>query len=45
VPLVVVVGRGWKDGVVELRERFGDGGSRDVPAAEVVAEVVRLSAR
>ena len=44
VPLVVVVGRGWKDGVVELRERFRDGGSRDVPAAEVVAEVVRLAA-
>jgi prolyl-tRNA synthetase len=48
VPLIVVVGRGWKDGLVELRERFGsagggDGASREVRADEVVAEIVRLA--
>ena len=39
VPWIVVVGRGWADGVVELRNRFS-GGRRDVPvagAAEAIA--------
>ncbi|MGZ4554730.1 MAG: proline--tRNA ligase [Mycobacteriaceae bacterium] len=35
VPVVCIVGRGWKDGLVELRDRFA-GTSRDVPAAELV---------
>ncbi len=42
VPWIVVVGRGWLDGVVELRDRFS-GEIRDVPvdiaAAEVAAKV------
>ena len=39
VPWIVVVGRGWADGVVELRNRFS-GERRDVPvagAAEAIA--------
>jgi len=43
VPLIVVVGRGWKDGMVELRERFGDGASRELPAAQVAAEIRALA--
>jgi len=42
VPWIVVVGRGWADGVVELRNRFS-GEHRDVPAAgaaEAIAAAV-----
>ncbi|WZU32328.1 Proline--tRNA ligase [Rhodococcus ruber] len=39
VPLVVVVGRGWADGKVELRDRFG-GESREVPADEALQEIL-----
>ncbi|WP_127782373.1 proline--tRNA ligase [Rhodococcus sp. X156] len=35
VPVICVVGRGWKDGMVELRDRFA-GTSREVPAAEAL---------
>ena len=45
VPWIVVVGRGWADGVVELRNRF-TGEKRDVPvdgAAAAIAEALRLS--
>ena len=43
VPWIVVVGRGWADGVVELRDRFS-GEKRDVPieaAAADIAAVIR----
>jgi prolyl-tRNA synthetase len=43
VPWIVVVGRGWADGVVELRNRF-TGEKRDVPvegAAEAIVAAVR----
>lgn len=39
VPLVVVVGRGWANGKVELRDRFG-GESREVPADEALQEIL-----
>jgi prolyl-tRNA synthetase len=43
VPWIVVVGRGWADGVVELRNRFtGETGQLavgDALAAEVVAAI------
>ncbi len=38
VPWIVVVGRGWADGVVELRNRF-TGESREIAAGTAVAEV------
>ncbi len=38
VPWIVVVGRGWADGVVELRNRF-TGESREIGAATAVTEV------
>lgn len=38
VPWIVVVGRGWADGVVELRNRFS-GEKRDVPAAGAAADI------
>lgn len=41
VPTIIVVGRGLKDGVVELRDR-ASGGRSDVPAAEVVARAMEL---
>ena len=40
VPWVVVVGRGWADGVVELRNRFS-GEKRDVPVDSAAAEIAR----
>ncbi|MDF0531609.1 proline--tRNA ligase [Tsukamurella sp. 8F] len=43
VPTVVVVGRGWADGVVELRDRL-TGESREVPVADA-ADVVAAAAR
>ncbi len=39
VPWVLVIGRGWAEGTVELRNRF-TGEAENVPAAEAVATVV-----
>uniref|UniRef100_UPI001FE0EA0B His/Gly/Thr/Pro-type tRNA ligase C-terminal domain-containing protein n=1 Tax=Nocardia vinacea TaxID=96468 RepID=UPI001FE0EA0B len=39
VPLVVVVGRGWAEGKVEIRDRF-TGESIEVPADSVVESVL-----
>ncbi|WP_067660642.1 proline--tRNA ligase [Nocardia harenae] len=39
MPLVLVIGRGWAQGVVELRDRFS-GEAEEIPAAEAVAAVV-----
>ncbi|CPR12531.1 prolyl-tRNA synthetase [Mycobacterium bohemicum DSM 44277] len=39
VPWIVVVGRGWADGVVELRDRFG-GQTRELTAGESLARDV-----
>ena len=39
MPLVVVVGRGWADGTVELRDRF-TGETQEVPAADAVRTVL-----
>lgn len=39
IPLVVVVGRGWADGKVELRDRF-TGESREVDADGALAEIL-----
>ncbi|MDO5731365.1 proline--tRNA ligase [Corynebacterium sphenisci] len=41
MPVVVVVGRGFADGLVELRDRMG-GGTREVAYAEAVAAVRAL---
>jgi prolyl-tRNA synthetase len=38
VPWVVVIGRGWADGVVELRNRF-TGEARDVPVDSAAADI------
>jgi len=38
MPWIVVVGRGWADGVVELRNRF-TGEARELAAADAAAEV------
>ncbi|UXA19897.1 proline--tRNA ligase [Mycobacterium sp. SMC-4] len=38
VPWIVVVGRGWADGVVELRNRFS-GEKRDLPAAAAATDI------
>jgi hypothetical protein len=38
VPTIVVLGRGLRDGVVELRDR-ASGARRDVPLADAVAEL------
>jgi prolyl-tRNA synthetase len=38
VPWIVVVGRGWADGVVELRNRF-DGEKREVGVNDAAAEI------
>ena len=38
VPWIVVVGRGWADGVVELRNRF-TGDKREVPVDSAVTEI------
>ena len=39
MPWIVVVGRGWADGIVELRNRFG-GESREIPVDGAAAEIV-----
>ncbi|MGV9747731.1 proline--tRNA ligase [Rhodococcus zopfii] len=41
VPLVVVVGRGWAEGNVELRDRF-TGESREVPVASAIDEILAV---
>ena len=41
VPWIVVVGRGWADGVVELRNRF-TGDTREIPVADAAAEIATL---
>ncbi len=38
VPWIVVVGRGWADGVVELRNRFS-GDKREIPVDNAAAEI------
>ncbi len=38
VPWIVVVGRGWADGVVELRDRFGSA-TRELPTDSAVADI------
>jgi prolyl-tRNA synthetase len=38
LPWIVVVGRGWADGVVELRNRF-TGEKRDVPVDGAAAAI------
>ena len=38
VPWIVVVGRGWADGVVELRNRF-TGETREVPVANAANDI------
>ena len=38
VPWIVVVGRGWTDGVVELRNRF-TGETREIPVANAAADI------
>ena len=38
VPWIVVVGRGWANGVVELRDRFS-GETREIPAGPAVSEI------
>jgi prolyl-tRNA synthetase len=43
VPWIVVVGRGWADGVVELRSRF-TGDARDVPVADAAADIAAVLA-
>ncbi len=42
MPIIVVVGRGLVNGVVELRDRR-TGGKREVPVADIVDEVVRVA--
>ncbi|WP_280337726.1 proline--tRNA ligase, partial [Nocardia wallacei] len=42
MPLVLVVGRGWADGKVELRDRLA-GTSAEVPAADAVPAVLALA--
>ncbi len=43
VPVILVVGRGWADGNVELRDRFG-GESREIPGTEAL-KAVRAAVR
>ena len=43
VPSIVVVGRGWADGVVELRNRF-TGDTREVPVADAAAQIAAILA-
>ena len=39
MPWIVVVGRGWADGIVELRNRFS-GASREIPVDGAATELV-----
>ena len=38
VPWIVVVGRGWADGVVELRNRF-TGETREIPVDSAATDI------
>ena len=38
VPWIVVIGRGWADGVVELRNRFS-GETREVPVDAAAMQI------
>ena len=44
MPLVVVAGRGWADGNVELRDRFS-GETRELPVETAAAEIVKVARR
>ena len=44
MPLIVVVGRGWADGTVELRDRFS-GENREIPVGAAVADVAAAIGR
>ena len=44
VPWIVVVGRGWADGVVELRNRF-TGETREIAVGNAAADISRRSLR
>ncbi|MBY6362181.1 proline--tRNA ligase [Rhodococcoides corynebacterioides] len=44
VPLTLVVGRGWADGTVELKNRF-DGSTREVAADDAVGEILTATGR
>ena len=44
MPIIVVVGRGLADGVVELRDRR-TGGRQELPVAEIVAQVLLAAGR
>ena len=43
VPWIVVVGRGWAGGVVELRNRFS-GETREIPVEGAAAEIAKALA-
>jgi prolyl-tRNA synthetase len=38
VPWIVVVGRGWSDGIVELRNRF-TGETREIPVHSAATDI------
>ena len=44
IPWIVVVGRGWADGVVELRNRFS-GEAREIPVAGAAEGIVEALAQ
>ncbi len=44
VPLTLVVGRGWADGTVEIKNRF-DGSTREVAADDAVTEILTATGR
>ncbi|MGA9870688.1 MAG: proline--tRNA ligase [Rhodococcus sp. (in: high G+C Gram-positive bacteria)] len=44
MPVVVVVGRGWADGKIEIRDRF-TGGSVEVDSGDAVTEIVKAVRR
>ena len=44
MPWIVVVGRGWADGTVELRNRF-TGETRDIAVGTAVADVAAVLTR
>ncbi len=41
MPWIVVVGRGWADGTVELRNRF-TGEKREIPVAGAAGEIAAV---
>ena len=44
VPLTLVVGRGWADGTVEIKNRF-DGSTREIAADDAVSEILTATGR